>query len=236
MLSNANPVGAVQYSLDIIIDPLALPAVRGQCADEVALGEVSLRRFDGDSPLQLRCSRQEDYARERLGVPVRLMLSFTALARGLAKLERCVGESGFDSAADTFKIESIVPALAAEPPTPFEVRLLRTHLQRSAHDASPGSAIDPDGRGPTRARRRAERPEQLEREPHGKRTSRTVQRARRNGSGGRPRPSRRSCTRSRPRAAACAPPPNRCRNPPARPPFPPARHRGPRPFAHRNVR
>ena len=129
-----------------------MQAAHGQGALDVKLGEILLRLFEGDRLLQLGYARQTDYSKERLGVSVRLMLSWTALARGLTsrpilraavlagsvtaskarvvmeaaqgereatwtaaamgmklgELEKCVREGGFDSATDSFEIESIV--------------------------------------------------------------------------------------------------------------------------------
>jgi len=65
-------------------DAAAMRAARGKGPIELAIGETLLRLFDGDRLMQLGFARQSDYARERLGVPVRTVHAWTALARGLA--------------------------------------------------------------------------------------------------------------------------------------------------------
>ena len=82
-MSTPNPVGDVQYSFYMDLDALARQAAHGQSALDLELGETLLRLFDGDRLLRLGYARQTDYAKERLGVSVRLLLSWTALARGL---------------------------------------------------------------------------------------------------------------------------------------------------------
>ena len=61
-----------------------LGVARGRGAIELALGETMLKLFDGDRLLRLGYARQADYVRERLGVALRSVHAWTALARGVA--------------------------------------------------------------------------------------------------------------------------------------------------------
>ncbi len=64
-------------------DEATVRAARSLGAFELALGVTLGRLFRGDRLLQIGCSRESDYARERLGVSPSLMFSWVALARGL---------------------------------------------------------------------------------------------------------------------------------------------------------
>lgn len=65
-------------------DALAVQAARGRGTQDLKLGELLLRLFDGDLLLRLGFARQVDYIRERLGVAPRSVYSWMKLARGLA--------------------------------------------------------------------------------------------------------------------------------------------------------
>jgi hypothetical protein len=67
------------------LDEAASRAARSLGAFDLALGVTLDRLFRGDRLLQLACSRESDYARERLGVSPSLMFSWVQLARGLAQ-------------------------------------------------------------------------------------------------------------------------------------------------------
>ena len=67
------------------LDGLAVRAARGSGALDLEIGEVLLRLFEGNRHEVFGCTRQGDYACERLGVAARTALGWAGLARGLAQ-------------------------------------------------------------------------------------------------------------------------------------------------------
>jgi hypothetical protein len=67
----------------LALDETTVLAARRLGAFELALGVTLGLLFRGDRLLQLGCSREADYAREKLGISPSLMFSWVALARGL---------------------------------------------------------------------------------------------------------------------------------------------------------
>lgn len=65
------------------LDAALVPVARGCGVLELATGVALDRLFRGDSLAQLGCSRESDYARERLGVPPSTMFQWLRLAREL---------------------------------------------------------------------------------------------------------------------------------------------------------
>jgi len=66
-------------------DALAVQSARGRGAQDLELGELLVRLFEGDRLLRLGYARQVDYIRERLGVAARSGYAWVQLARGLAR-------------------------------------------------------------------------------------------------------------------------------------------------------
>jgi hypothetical protein len=67
----------------LALDEALVPVARGQGVVELAIGATLGLLFTGDRLAQLGCSREADYARERMGVPPSTMFQWLRLAREL---------------------------------------------------------------------------------------------------------------------------------------------------------
>jgi hypothetical protein len=64
-------------------DKQAVRVTRGRGVIDLAIGELLVELFKGDSLLQLGYSKRTDYMRERMGLPLRTVFSWQRLAEGL---------------------------------------------------------------------------------------------------------------------------------------------------------
>jgi hypothetical protein len=118
---------------------------RGDGADELMLGEVLLRLFDGDRLLQLGFARQVDYARERLGVAPRTMYRWLRLARKLASrpsLRRAV-IGGAVSASKALVVAPVARGGEEERWVGVAMRVSLGELERRVRGAGSAPAPDP---------------------------------------------------------------------------------------------
>jgi hypothetical protein len=141
------------------LDGALARVARGQGALDLALGEVLLRLFAGTRLLDAGYSTERDYARERLGIPVRTMYEWLGLGRvcdGRPLLRKAVAsalvspckaralaavvganEPGWTALAMTSTLREIRAAVRAagkEAPEEFESESLRIRMSPAQQD------------------------------------------------------------------------------------------------------
>jgi len=129
------------------LDEAVARAARSLGAFELAIGVTLDRLFRGDRLLQLACSRESDYARERLGVSPSLMFSWVQLARGLAH-RPLLRQAVAAGAVSTRKALAVMPLAVGDDEPAWTEAAMRLTLReiasavRAAGKESPGERFE----------------------------------------------------------------------------------------------
>jgi hypothetical protein len=137
------PTPAQKEALDL--DGTLVPVARGAGVIELALGTALDLLFRGDRLAQLGCSREADYARERMGVPPSTMFQWLRLAREL-KHRPLLRAAVLAGRLSTRKALAVLPLAEGDLEARWTEAAMRLTLREIASAARAAGKEDPEER------------------------------------------------------------------------------------------